>query len=227
LQVRDVVGQDLSGTMPDSSPEQQARYERYLKWLRQAGVLALVMPLPSKQPLNFKADRLLLTDYLRAALAKRSKPCAVAILLTKIDLCFASAEAAQATLTDASLRSGLGPVVRVLEKSDQVAAAAIMPISVFGFDNAKGLTPSVAPHTQLDRYYLSSGEKDYVCKMAPQPYNLKSFIWWSLRAALLLKRLSVGERSGAAYERVASLLAQDLHDQENWWWTPIKEPCIH
>ena len=57
-------------------------------------------------------------------------------MLSKTDALFATPEEARAALTDDVLRSALGPLVQLIEQSEHVSDAAIIPVTAFGFGKA-------------------------------------------------------------------------------------------
>src|SRR5262249_40285935 len=141
--MQEVIGQVLTHTMPDSHPRLQALYTNYLKSLVNAHVLWVVVPCPpadaSPRDLRRYSNDLRITGaYLREALRLRTiaRNTAVALVLSKTDAMFPSAEAARAALTDVVLHQSLGPLVHLLEESSQVSDAAIIPVSAFGFGKA-------------------------------------------------------------------------------------------
>src|SRR5262245_37693724 len=138
--MREVIGQVLTHTMPDSSPEQQARYDEYLRTLVNPHVLWAVVPCPPPNPSSrdrrrYSNDLRITTAYLREALRLRSlaQPASVALVLSKIDALFRDAEEARAALTDDVLRDSLGPLVHLIGKSVHVSDSVILPVTAFGF----------------------------------------------------------------------------------------------
>src|ERR1051326_974285 len=123
LERREVVGQLLTHWCPDNSdPKQQEKHqERYKKWhddVKQADVIEVFVPCPPADDRpedmeRFNRDVHLAADYLRDFLAARSidSPVAVLVLLTKIDVRFASEKEAREALTDERLRTALDRLV--------------------------------------------------------------------------------------------------------------------
>ena len=121
--MREVIGQVLTHTLPDSAAEQQAHYDEYLKSLVNTHVLWAVVPCPPPNPgardrRRYANDLRITLAYLREALRLRSleQPVAVALVLSKIDTLFKDAEEARAALTDDVLRTSLGPLVHLIEQ---------------------------------------------------------------------------------------------------------------
>src|SRR5205823_2544119 len=128
---------------PDSAAEQQTRYDDYLKSLVNTHVLWAVVPCPPPNPSDrdrrrYANDLRITIAYLREALRLRTleQPVAVALVLSKIDTLFKNADEARTALTDDVLRKSFGPIVHLIEQAHQVADAAIIPVTTFGFGNA-------------------------------------------------------------------------------------------
>jgi hypothetical protein len=141
--VREVIGQVLTHTLPDSESRLQARYKNYLSTLVNAHVLWVVVPCPPADPgpgdrRRYANDLRITTAYLREALRLRTEggPAAVALVLSKTDALFPTAAAARAALSEDVLRRSLGPLVHLLEQSAHVADAVIVPVTAFGFGKA-------------------------------------------------------------------------------------------
>jgi len=90
--MREVIGQVLTHTLPDSAPEQQARYDEYLRTLVDTHALWAVVPCPPPNPSprdrrRYANDLRITSAYLREALRLRTsdQPTAVALVLSKID----------------------------------------------------------------------------------------------------------------------------------------------
>src|SRR5204862_3239939 len=95
--MREVIGQVLTHTLPDSAPELQARYQDYIKSLVSTHVLWVVVPCPPSDPSSrdrrrYANDLRIATAYLREALRVRppGPPAAVALVLRAIDALFAN-----------------------------------------------------------------------------------------------------------------------------------------
>jgi hypothetical protein len=141
--MHEVIGQVLTNTLPDSAVEQQTRYGEYLQSLVDTHVLWAMVPCSPPNPgprdrRRYANDLRITTAYLREALRLRSleEPVAVVLVLSKIDTVFQDAEEARTSLTDDILLSALGPLVHLIDQSDRVSDAAIMPVTAFGFGNA-------------------------------------------------------------------------------------------
>ncbi len=96
--MREVIGQVLTHTLPGSAPEQQARYDDYLKSLVNTHVLWVVVPCPPSNPSprdrrRYANDLSITGAYLREALRLRTmtQPAAVALVLSKIPVTCTSA----------------------------------------------------------------------------------------------------------------------------------------
>jgi hypothetical protein len=224
LRHREVVGQVLSHTTGDSSDEQKAQYQTYVQNLSKATILQVVLSCPPDASAadmdRFEADLYLHAAYLRKALEVREAgwPCAVALVLTKLDTRFADEEEARTALTDERLRAILSRLVRIVEGSAKVGMGAIFPVSAFGFDNAvpapeaNGQVRVLAPGSSP----LSQGETEWILKpdRSPAPFNLTGLVWWSLMAGHLLHPVDGREREMG---RVAALLAEDLAALDAWF----------
>jgi hypothetical protein len=226
LQLREVVGQVLTHTTSDSDPEQLQRFAQYVDNLTQADVIEVVLACPPAEgsPVDlerFEADLQLHASYLREAINLRATPlpCAVALILNKIDTRFASAKEARAALTDDRLRTALNRLVRISETSDKVGLAAIFPLTSFGFDNAVAAETAVPDrngHGYAGASLLSAGETEWLLKpdATPSPYNLTGLVWWEIMAGLLLKPHDGRERE---FARLAEMLHVDLRSMAAWY----------
>jgi hypothetical protein len=228
FQVREVVGQVLTHTTPESDAAIQDRYAKYVANLSQAHVLEVVIPCPpaegsSADQTRFEADLQLHASYLREALKVRGTdlPCAVILILNKLDTRFANEAEARAALTDERLRTALGRLVRIAEGSQKVGLGAIFPLTAFGFGNAVPAEEeagagragrSVAGGASA----LSHDETEWLLKpnAMPAPFNLTALVWWEIMAGLLLKPADGRERELA---RLAEMLRGDLEAMEGWY----------
>jgi hypothetical protein len=224
--LREVVGQILTHTVPDSAAELQARYDDYIKDLITADVLWVVVPCPPANPdardrRRYANDLHITLAYLREALRLRpaGRPASVALVLSKVDTLFDDAEEARESLTDEVLRSALGPLVNLIDKSARVADAAILPVTAFGFGNAvlreggngrEGTTPE-APDDSFGSeptWLLPEG-------VSPKPYNLDALFLWTLLQGLRPRA------ADAELEEVCHSLRQDF-DATGPWLLPLK-----
>jgi hypothetical protein len=221
--MREVIGQILTHTMPESEPRLQARYMDYIKSLINANVLWVVIPCPPADPQardrrRYANDLRITMAYLREALRLRtlSEPAAVGLVLSKADALFANAQEARAALTDDVLARAVGPLVHLIEQSTRVSDAAIIPTSAFGFGKAvlhaeateRHEAPGSAEEPFGDEpiWLLKEGE-------SPQPYNLDTLFLWSLLMGLLNKRSA---RSDPHLDTLCRMLRDDLEAGEPW-----------
>src|SRR5262245_31904480 len=177
--MREVIGQVLTHTLPDSAPEQQARYDDYLRTLVNTHVLWAVVPCPPPNPSardrrRYSNDLRITSAYLREALRLRTleQPAAIALVLTKIDALFRDEEEARAALTDEVLGDALGPLGHLVNKSTRVDEAVVLPVTAFGFGNAilreQGNGRDMEPDDPFGAepvWLLKEG-------VAPRPFNL-------------------------------------------------------
>jgi hypothetical protein len=227
--LREVIGQVLTHTLPDSHPRLQARYTAYLKSLVNAHVLWVVVPCPPADPSprdrkRYSNDLRITTAYLREALRLRTlgPKAAVALVLSKTDALFPSAAAARTALTDEVLHKALGPLVHLLEQSDHVSDAAIIPVTAFGFGkavlrddgaNRHGTDPESCEEPFGDEpiWLLKDGE-------SPEPFNLDTLFLWSLLLGMLNQ--GIGDRH-AELDTVCRMLRDDLESGDPWL-VPVK-----
>src|SRR5262245_13102560 len=228
--MREVIGQILTHTLPDSEPELQARYTDYLKNLVNAHVLWTVVPCPPADPdardrRRYANDLRITMAYLREALRLRTlkRPAAVALVLSKTDVLFDSPEQARAALTDEVLRDALGPLIQLVEQSKHVSDAAISPLSAFGFGKAirleNGRDRHEAPGSAEEPFgdepiwLLREGE-------SPAPYNLDTLFLWSLLLGLM-NQAGSDPKVEAHFDSVCRMLRDDLEAGDPWL-VPIK-----
>jgi hypothetical protein len=225
--MREVIGQVLTHTLPNSEPQLQARYLDYIKNLVNANVLWVVVPCPPAYPdsrdrRSYANDLHITMAYLREALRLRTldEPAAVAIVLSKTDALFASVQEARDALTDDVLKCAVGSLVQLIQQSSHVSDAAIIPITAFGFGKAiplanepQGLASGSIEEPFGDEpiWLLKEGE-------TPQPYNLDTLFLWSLLIGLRNKSEAGGDRKLNA---LCGMLRDDLEAGEPWF-VPIK-----
>ena len=160
--------------------------------------------------------------YLREAIRLRSpkQPVAVAVVLSKIDTMFSSAQAAQSVLTDQMLKRALGPLVDLIQTSDRVSEAAIIPVTAFGFGNAmikeeSGPRHEAPPDHAEDPF---GAEPVWILRegVDPVPFNLDALFLWTL-----LYGLRAQENTGAVDQdrqtrRISDKLQSDLESANPW-----------
>src|SRR5207302_5014918 len=130
--MREVVGQILTHTLPHSSPDQQARYDQYLRTLVDTHVLWALIPCPppnasARDRRRYANDLRITSAYLREALRLRTleQPAAVVLVISKLDMLFNNAAEARSVLTDDTLRNALGPLVHLIDTSSHVSDSII------------------------------------------------------------------------------------------------------
>jgi hypothetical protein len=225
--MREVIGQVLTHTLPNSAPEQQARYDEYLKSLVNTHVLWVVVPCPPpnaspRDRRRYANDLRITSAYLREALRLRTgeQPAAVALVLTKIDTLFKDPDEARAALSDDVLRSGLAPLAHMVNRSVHVSDAAILPVTAFGFGNAvlRGTPTSEVKAEASDDPF--SAEPIWLLKdgLSPTPYNLDTLLIWTLLFGLVNQPGLEGKPEIAG---VCQMLRDDLMGEDRWF-LPLK-----
>jgi hypothetical protein len=226
-QMREVIGQVLTHTLPDSTAEQQASYTQYLKSLINTHVLWAVVPCsppnPSARDRRRYANDLRITlAYLREALRLRpaEKPVAVALVLSKIDLLFRDAAEARASLTGEVLRSCFGPLVHLIEQSTCVSAAAIIPVTAFGFGNAvlrEESAEPVGPRPELEDEPFGPEPIWLLREGVPaQPSNLDTLFIWTLLHGLIEQAGHAVMEEDTERGAICRTLAEDLEAIDPW-----------
>jgi len=227
--MREVIGQVLTHTLPDSSPEQQGRYNEYLQTLVNTHVLWAVIPCPPPNPSpkdrrRYSNDLRITSAFLREALRLRTleQPVAVALVLSKIDTLFKNEDEARSALTDDALRSALGPLVHLIEKSTHVSDAVILPISAFGFGNAvlrpqgEARVGTVAspddPFGAEPTWLLKEG-------VSPRPFNLDTLIVWTLYFGLRNQIAPNSQEGSSDISELCNMLRDDLQTDDRWFLT--------
>jgi hypothetical protein len=227
--MQEVIGQVLTHTLPDSAADLQERYRDYLTSLVDTDLLWAVVPCPPADPglrdrRRFANDLHITLAYLREALRLRSsgRPVAVALVLSKIDALFENPDEARAALTDEVLRDALNPLVHLIDKSNRVSDAAIVPVTAFGFGNAvlrdaggerEGAPPDSAddPFGTEPIWLLREGA-------TARPYNLDTLFLWTLLVGLLGQAETGGDTDA---EGIGRMLAADLGAGHPWL-VPLK-----
>jgi len=226
--MREVIGQVLTHTLPNSEPQLQARYVDYIKSLVNANVLWVVVPCPPAYPdsrdrRRYANDLRITLAYLREALRLRTleETAAVALVLSKTDALFESASEAREALTDDVLTCAVGPLVHLIEQSDRVSDAAIIPTSAFGFGKAVLRTESTERHEAPGSAEEPFGDEPiWLLKEgeSPAPYNLDTLFLWSLLLGLLNKG---GTEKDHRLDTLCRMIRDDLEAGEPWL-VPIK-----
>jgi hypothetical protein len=225
--MHEVIGQVLTHTLPDSGPEQQARYTEYLRNLVNTHVLWAVIPCPPIDPSDrdrrrYANDLRITLAYLREAIRLRTleQPVAVALVLSKIDALFKDAEEARASLTDEVLRTSFGPLVHLIEQSPRVSDVAIIPVTAFGFGNAilreEGGERQGAPPEAEDEPFGS--EPIWLLRegASAQPYNLDTLFLWTLLFGLLNQAGHGILEEDTDLSRLCRTLGADLDAIDPW-----------
>ncbi len=224
--LREVIGQVLTHTLPDSPPEQQARYTEYIRSLMGTHVLWVVVPCPPTDPgardrRRYSNDLRITLAYLREALRSRKQPVAVALVLSKIDALFPDADEARRSLTEEVLRTSFGPLVQLVEQSSQVSDSVILPVSSFGFGNAvlreeRGPREGVHPESEDEPF---GSEPIWVLRegASARPYNLDTLFIWTLLFGLLNEEGPGVMEEDTELGRICRTLCQDLDAIEPWF----------
>ena len=227
-QLREVIGQVLTHTLPDSAAEQQARYTEYIRSLVDTHVLWAVVPCPATDPgardrRRYANDLHITLAYLREALRLRARehPVAVVLLLSKIDAMFNDADEARRSLTEEVLRNSFGPLVHLIEQSPQVSHSVIIPVSSFGFGNAvlrKEGGPREGAHPESEDEPFGS-EPIWLLRegASARPYNLDTLLVWTLLFGLLNEEGPGVLEEDTELGRICRKLCQDLDAIEPWF----------
>jgi hypothetical protein len=229
--LREVIGQVLTHTLPDSAPEQQARYTDYIRSLVDTHVLWAVVPCPPPDPgardrRRYANDLHITLAYLREALRLRAReqPVAVALVLSKIDALFQDADEARRSLTDDVLRTSFGPLVHLIEQSPQVTDAVIIPVSSFGFGNAvlrEDRAPREEIHPESEDEPFGS-EPIWLLRegVSARPDNLDTLFIWTLLFGLLNDEGPGALEEDTELGLVCRTLCEDL-DAIDPWFLPL------
>jgi len=227
IQLREVIGQILTNTLPDSSAEWQARYDEYIHSLVNANVLWVVVPCPPPNPApgdrrRYAHDLRIATAYLREALRLRSQgpPAAVSLTLSKIDTLFPDEAAARAALDGERILDSLGPLVDLVERSRHVGDVAVIPVSAFGFGNA---APRERAPFEGDADDPFGTEPAWLLKegASADPYNLDSLMMWTLFVGLFAQLGECTEAGRPGASARCQMLYDDLTSKDRWL-LPIK-----
>jgi hypothetical protein len=222
---RESIGQLITFTQDGGDKKLQEHFSRQQEHLTRADVIHAFVSCPADdRPESLERlqnDLTILAPNLRAALNCRQtdRKVAVAVILSKPDAAFATAQEAQSALDDDHLRGMLYRLVRLLEGSDRVGLAALFVTSAFGYGKARRLEPAGGGNGSVPPKgfsLLSEGEPEWILKEGemPQPHNLTALVWWSIMAGLLLKK---ADRRGEELACTAQLLLDDLKAMKAWY----------
>jgi hypothetical protein len=225
----DMIGQILSGALPDSDPEIQRLYMQHVDVLQRAHVLWTVLALPARDGSSHDVERW--QDDLRRALvylhtAQRGRPemntVSVAIVLTKLDTLFESAEEARDHLTDDEILEAVQPLVTGLRGSRSILSAACFPVSALGFGRAVPLATTAESSSRGGIAGLDEGEQEWILgeDMYPEPFNVLGLVVWSIMAGLA--NTEVDSHRADEFRTLYQQLRSDL-EQLDAWMVPVKE----
>jgi len=228
VKLRESIGQLITYDTPDGEKRFEEMFDKHHDNLAKADVIQVFISCPtndrSESLERLQNDLTVLMPNLRKVLNCRrsARKVAVALVLSKPDAAFSSPEEAKSALTDERLRGMLHRIVTLLESSDRVGLAAIIPVSSFGYGKARKLeTNSEAPTGEPDKGFslLSQGEEEWVLKSGemPTPHNLSTLVWWSLMAGIALKP---ADSNAQRLAQTARMLAEDLKNT-NAWFVPL------
>jgi hypothetical protein len=171
LEILDAVGQNL--THP--SEANREAIQAHLDYLRKADVLVQILPCPPAGPSAAEVqqlrDDLLYTEgYVRTALEGRqaANPCTLLTVMNRIDARYRDEADARERLPREILR-WVGYQMAPLVRRADIGAAAIVPVSAFGFQRAV-----VARRRRELDTAPTCGEREWLLRdgLAPQPFNL-------------------------------------------------------
>lgn len=235
FEIREVIGQILTHTVPDSDEEQQARYNEYMQQLLDTHVLWTVIPCPPANPSGrdnrrYMNDLRITNAYLKEVLRHRSidDRCAVALVLTKLDTLFPDSDDAYQNLTAEVLRRSLSPLVNTIQVSKKVTDAAIFPVSAFGFGNgvlrerhATDVEGDGQDHADFDPF---PDEPVWLLREGAmqEPFNLTGLVLWSLMFGMMNQEVCVTSNDrepGPA--SICRQLMDDFRDCPKWY-IPVK-----
>ena len=184
--ITDVMGQVLRNTTESSDEKQMARYRDYIARLAQSDVLwAIVSPPDKADPRSiaqFGSDHMIAVSFLREALKRSTRPVTVAIVISKFDILTSIESVARQMSSESFLREMVAPLVKVVEEEDfnNLVAARIFPVSVFGFGNAIKIEGSE------DTQNVRTGEARWRLKENAiiEPFNLMPLLVYSISNSL-------------------------------------------
>lgn len=146
--------------------------------------------------------------------------CAVAIVLSKIDVLFDQPEQARREMSEADILTALQPLVTVARASDKVLQAACFPVSALGFSVAVPL-PGSGAQAEGGTAGLDEGEQEWVLPpgAAPEPWNTLPLLVYSVASGLL--SVEVESSRSAEMKALYRELTTDLEALDAWM-VPIK-----
>jgi hypothetical protein len=220
LQIREVIGQVLTRTMPQSPAQQQQLYADYLTDLATSDVLWMLLPCPPASSTEEDQERLyddflLSSAYAQAAMRQRGKPCAMAIVLSKLDSRYGTEDQARERVQNDVLGWLRRQASNCLLGLENLEELTIFPVSSFGFGRSV-----IKPHTDKERSSRSSEEAEWVLRGAgPRPFNLTPLVLWSLVAGLRHREVTVVGREERELAQLLWRLQTDLESLEGWYYT--------
>lgn len=229
LTINECIGQVLMN--PDASPEFRKIFQTYVDRLQQASAIWICIPWPNghaKACPQFHTDIQTAQICLRTALeakALRGGTLSVCVLLTQIDRCAGSAEAAQRKLPDEELKKLLKPLVDTIRVSRVVNAAIILPVSAMGFSSVRDVGTTAVDSAPLpgspppaETAAAAARTSATLLKAGAQltPFNLQSLVPWSILHAILPQNVDSNSGQATAMKHVVELLNSDLENLSGW-----------
>jgi hypothetical protein len=141
----------------------------------------------------------------------------VAIVLTKMDTCFNSPEAAKEALTDEVLKQEMMPMVNLLVQSRSVSSASIFPVSSYGFGNAEPhRTAVVEPDLDVDAACEEDHHWILRANAVVEPFNLPGLMIWSLLNSLSPFEINEKQKSDQVLIDLIQRLNEDFEYLDPW-----------
>jgi len=229
LTINECIGQVMMN--PDASPDFRRIFQTYIDRLQQASAIWICIPWPTGHAeacRQFQADIQTAQICLRTALeakALRGGTLSICVLLTQIDRCAVSAEAAQSKLPDKELKQLLKPLVDTIRVSRVVNAAIILPVSAMGFSSVRDIDSTAVESASRtgspspsDTAAAAARTSVTLLKAGAQltPFNLQSLVPWSILHAILPQDVDSSSGQATAMKHIVELLSADLESLSGW-----------
>ncbi len=226
ITINECVGQAL--TNPDGSGAFAEQFRKHQQLLGCSDFIMVCIRTPQDVTTpddGAEYDTHVADALLRAALKRHQvsqQPVVVSILLTQVDSAFSNPEEARYALNDSALNHWLRPLINTIHQSSVVRAAAVIPVSAFGFQKTADATDvrAAAADAPVDPRRIPAGVMKSTSLLAKdqklQPWNLQALLPWIVLQTMLSRQVTLKDGQAAVMKRIVIKLRDDLGKLNPW-----------